>query len=157
MTIGTKLRLLMIFLVLTLLTTAGITFWTSNRFVYQVGDLVDVQLPGVSNMILSDMMHDGIRASVYRSILVSKTGTEEEKKETSEESKEFAENINNYISNLEKLKLNPKTREAIAPALPRIAEYVKSAQEIVEVALSGDEEKARASLPAFNEKFEALE
>lgn len=157
MTIGAKLRLLMVFLVITLITTAAITFWTSNRFVTQVNDLVDVQLPGVSNMILADMMHDGIRANVYRAILVSKTGSAEDKKETKEESKEFGDNITNYINNLEKLNIHPETRAAIAPALPRIAEYVKSAGEIVDIALSGDEEKARASLPAFNEKFEALE
>ena len=157
MTVGAKLRLLMIFLVVTLITNSAISFWTSNQFVHQVNDLVEVQLPGVSNMILSDMMHDGIRANVYRAILVSKTGSEEDKKETKEEAEEFAKNINDYVGNLEKLNINPKTREAIAPALPRIAEYVKSANEIVTIALSGDEEKARASLPAFNEKFEALE
>lgn len=157
MTIGAKLRLLMVFLVITHITTAAIAFWTSNRFVTQVNDLVDVQLPGVSNMILADMMHDGIRANVYRAILVSKTGSEEDKKETKDESKEFGENIKNYISNLEKLNIHPETRAAIAAALPRIEEYVKSAGEIVDIALSGDEEKARASLAAFNEKFEALE
>lgn len=70
MTVGAKLRLLMIFLVVTLITTSAISFWTSNKFVHQVNDLVEVQLPGVSNMILTDMMHDGIRANVYRAILV---------------------------------------------------------------------------------------
>ncbi|QDK42216.1 hypothetical protein DOM21_12325 [Bacteriovorax stolpii] len=157
MTIGAKLRLLMVFLVITLITMAAIAFWTSNRFVTQVNDLVDVQLPGVSNMILADMMHDGIRANVYRAILVAKTGSDEEKKETREEAKEFAENIKNYINNLEKLNIHPTTRAAIAPALPRIEEYVKSAGEIVDIALSGDEEKARANLSTFNDKFEALE
>lgn len=157
MTIGSKLRLLMIFLVMTLITTSVISFWTSNRFVGQVNDIVDVQLPGVSNMILADMMHDGIRANVYKAILISKEKDPAKVKEVQDESVEFAENIHNYIGSLEKLALAPETRAAIAPALPRIEEYVKSAQEITAIAVSGDEEGARAALPVFNEKFEALE
>lgn len=157
MTIGSKLRLLMIFLVITLVTTSAISFWTSNRFVNQVSDLADVQLPGVSNMILADMMHDGIRANVYKAILISKAKDPAEIKEVQDESVEFAENIKNYIGSLQKLSLNPETKAAIAPALPRIEEYVKSAQDIVAIAITGDEEGARAALPKFNEKFEALE
>lgn len=157
MTIGSKLRLLMIFLVITLVTTSVISFWSSNRFVNQVNDLVDVQLPGVSNMILADMMHDGIRANVYKAILISKAKDPAEIKEVLSESEEFANNIKNYVSSLEKLNLEAATKEAIAPALPRIEEYVKSAQEIVAIAIAGDEEKARAALPQFNEKFDALE
>ncbi len=157
MTIGAKLRLLMIFLVLTLVTTSVISFWNSNRFVGQVGDLAEVQLPGVSNMTLADMMHDGIRANVYRAILVSDSKDEAELKEVRDEAKEFADNIHNHVGELQKLNLNEKTKAAIAPALPRIEEYVKAAKEIVDVALAGDGEKARAGLPAFNEKFEALE
>ncbi len=157
MTIGSKLRLLMIFLVITLVTTSVISFWTSNRFVGQVTDLVDVQLPGVSNMILADMMHDGIRANVYKAILISKSKDPAQIKEVKDESVEFADNIRKYIGTLEKLNIEPATRAAIAPALPRIEEYVKSAEEIVAIAISGDEEGARAALPKFNEKFDALE
>lgn len=157
MTVGAKLRLLMIFLVITLVITSVISFWTSNRFVNQVGDLVEVQLPGVSNMTLADMMHDGIRANVYRAILVSHSKDEAELKEVRDEAKEFADNIRNHVAELQKLGLNPKTKAAIAPALPRIEEYTESAKNLVEIALAGDEEKARAGLADFNEKFEALE
>ena len=157
MTIGSKLRLLMIFLVLTLVTTSAISFWTSNRFTNQVNDLVDVQLPGVSNMILADMMHDGIRANVYKAILISKARDMAELKEVKDESVEFAESIRKHVGLLQKLDLRAETKAAIQPALPRIEEYVKSAEEIVEIALSGNEEGARAALPKFNEKFDALE
>lgn len=157
MTIGSKLRLLMIFLVITLITTSATSFWTSDKFVGQVGDLVDVQLPGVSNMILTDMMHDGIRANVYRAILISKAKNPADVKEVEDELAEFTNNINSYIGELDKLKLEPATKAAIAPALPRIEEYLSSAKEIVSIAVSGDEEAARAALPKFNEKFDALE
>lgn len=157
MTIGTKLRLLMIFLVLTLFTMSAISFWTSNKFVNQVNDLVDVQLPGVSSMTLADMMHDGIRANVYHAILVAKSTDAKEKEEVKKESLEFAENINNYINDLQKLSLASSTKAAIAPALPRIKEYVDEAEKIVGFALSGDEAKALENLPEFNKKFDNLE
>lgn len=157
MTIGLKLKLLMIFLVITLVTTSAISIWTSNSLSGQVSDLIDTQLPGVSNMILVDMMHDGIRANVFRSILVAKSKDENELKAVKEESVEFADNIRNYVGALKKLNLPTETKAAIAPALPRIEEYVKSAEEIVAVSLAGNEEGAKSLLPRFNEKFEALE
>lgn len=157
MTIGSKLRLLMIFLVLTLVTTSVISFWSSSRFVNQVNDLVDVQLPGVSNMILADMMHDGIRANVYKAILISKEKDAAKIKDVQDEAREFSENIRNYVGSLQKLGLRSETKAAILPALPRIEEYVEAAAGIVAVAITGDEEGARAALPKFNEKFEALE
>lgn len=157
MTVGTKLRFLMAFLVVTLLTTAVLSFWSSYRFNQQIKDLGEVQLPGTNNMLLADMMHDGIRANVYQAILVSKSTDEAEKKAVKEESIEFANNIRTYVKDLSKLDLHAETKAAINPALPRIEDYVKSAEEIVNFALSGDEEKARATLPLFNEKFEALE
>lgn len=157
MTIGSKLRYLMIFLIFTLILTSGLTFWSASNFVTQIDDLGEIQIPGVSNMILADMMHDGMRANVYKAILVSRTKNPAEIKEVKDESSEFAENIRKYISELQKINLPGPTKKAIEPALPRIEEYVNSAQEIVDIALSGEEEKARATLPAFNEKFEALE
>lgn len=157
MSIGAKLRLLMIFLVLTIISSSLISFWSSYLFVNKVHDLVEVQLPGVSNMILADMMHDGIRANVYRAILVSNSKNPAEIKEVKDEAIEFADNIRNYIKELHMLNILPETKKAIAPALPRIEEYVNSAQEIVAIAFSEGEEKAKAALPKFNEKFDALE
>lgn len=157
MSIGLKLRFLMIFLVLTIISSSLISFWSTNLFEKKIHDLVEVQLPGVSNMILADMMHDGIRANVYRAILVSNSKNPEEVKEVKDEAIEFADNMRNYIKELQALDLLPETKKAIAPALPRIEEYVNSAQEIVTIAFSEGEEKAKAALPKFNEKFDALE
>jgi methyl-accepting chemotaxis protein len=157
MTVGTKLKFLMIFLVITLLVTAGISFFTSHKFANQIDDLGKVQMPGSTHMNLADMMHDGIRANVYSAIIAAHSTNEDEKKAVREEAKEFHESIRSHINELEKLNLHPETKAAITPALPRIEEYVKSANELVEVSLSGDEVKARTMLPSFNEKFEALE
>lgn len=86
MTIETKLRLLMLFLVLTLVSFSILSFWSSHKFVDQINDLGEVQLPGVSNISLADMMHDGIRANVNHAILIAKTNDPEERKEVKEES-----------------------------------------------------------------------
>lgn len=157
MNLGSKLKVLMFFLVITLVGTAVLSFWIANNFVAQIKDLSEVQLPGVSNMTLADMMHDGIRANVLSAILASKQKNPEEIKSIKSESVEFAQNIRNYVHALQKINLRVETKAAINPALPRIESYVKAAEEIVDVALSGDEIKARGMLPMFTEKFEALE
>ncbi len=157
MTVGTKIKLLMGFLIITLMTTSGLSFYMSERFTNQINDLGEVQLPGSGHMNLADMMHDGIRANVYSAILEAKSENSEIKKGIKEESKEFANSIQEHIQGLEKLNLHPETKEAIRPALPRIEEYVKSAEKIVDTALAGDDIKAREMLPEFNQRFEALE
>ncbi len=108
-------------------------------------------------MTLVDMMHDGIRANVFSAILAAKEKNPEEVKAIKEETVEFAANIRNYIAELQKINLNPETKNAIAPALPKVEEYVKSAEKIVDIALSGDEAKAREALPEFGKVFDELE
>jgi len=157
LTVGTKLKILMAFLVMTFIFTTLLSFFVANKFNNQIDDLGKVQLPGSSNMQHADMMHDGIRANVYAAILNAHSENADEKKAIKGESKEFADNIRNHIKALETLNLHHETKAAIAPAIPRVEEYVKSAEEIVDLALAGDEVQARASLPKFNEKFEALE
>ena len=150
-----KLRFLMVLLVVIFTTIAYISFTSINKFSSQITNLGDIQLPAVSNMILADMMHDGIRATVYRAILISKQSDQATIKEVKDESVEFTNNINQYISELKKLNLNSDTKKAIESVLPRLDEYTKSANEIVAIALSGKETEARAALPKFNEKLKA--
>lgn len=157
MTVGTKLRLLMVFLVVTLITSCFLSFYTSSQFSDQIDELGEIQIPGTSHMAMADMMHDGIRANVYAAILNARSTDEAAKKTVKDEAKEFESNIRHHVTELQKLNLHKETKDAIAPALPRIDDYVKIADEIVTLALTGNEDAARARLPAFNEKFEALE
>ncbi len=157
MKIGTKLKLLLIFLTISLITTSALSFWMANKFTNQISDLGEVQLPGSINMTYADMMHDGIRANVFSAIIAVKDKKPEELKAVKEESVEFAANIRKYVANLQKIDMRPETKNAIAPALPKIETYVKSAEEIVDIALSGDEVKAREHLIQFGQRFSELE
>jgi len=157
MKIGTKLKLLLFFLLLSLITTSVLSFWMANKFTDQISDLGEVQFPGSTNMILTDMMHDGIRANVFSAILAAKEKNPEELKAVKEETVEFANNIRLHMAELQKINLRAETKNAILPALPKVEAYVKSAGEIVDIALSGDEIGAREALPKFSLTFDELE
>jgi methyl-accepting chemotaxis protein len=155
--VGVKLKLLMVFLVLTLLTSSVLSFLSAHKFIKQIDELGNVQFPGNTNMQLIDMMHDGIRANVYAALLAINSKDQEEKKVIKEEQKEFAANIQKYIAELQKIHLHEDTLKAIGPVLPKVEAYVKSAEEIVDAALADNQEKAMVLRPQFNTKFKELE
>lgn len=157
MSVGVKLKLLMVFLVLTLLTTSLMSFISAHKFVKQINELGQVQFPGSFNMNMMDMMHDGIRANVYAALLSMDDKDLEEKKSIKEEQVEFGQKIRKHLSALQKINLHPDTMKAIAPVAPKVELYTKAAEEIVTAALEGNREKAYALRPKFNTQFSALE
>lgn len=144
-------------LLLNLLVVGVVAYWNSSRLTTQLQGFAVTQLPAVRLMTLADMMHDGIRANVYHSIIVSGSKNQEEVKDVEKEREEFAKNMGEYIAGLEKLELPPETKKIIESTIPEVQTYVASAKEIVDIALSGKVTAAMAKLPQFNEKFEILE
>lgn len=110
-------------------------------------------LPAVRNMTLVDMMHDGVRAVVYRSIVAGP----EEKGEIEAEYKEFSMNISRYLKEIETLKLNKTLNDEIQKTHPVINKFQHDGYKVVEAALAGDKDKARLLLPEFIKSFELLE
>lgn len=110
-------------------------------------------LPAVRNMTLVDMMHDGVRAVVYRSIVAGP----EEKAEIDAEYKEFSMNISRYLKDIEELKLNQALDDQIKATHPTIKKFQEDGYKVVETALAGDKDKARTFLPEFIKSFELLE
>lgn len=123
-TVGTKIWLLSGVLLLNLLVVGAVAYWNSNTLTAELTQMAEVQLPAVRTMTLADMMHDGIRANVLSSIIVSGASDADEIRAVRQESEEFAKNIVDYLAVLQKLKLPDATKRAIDPAIPVVDSYV---------------------------------
>lgn len=120
-------------------------------------EISDVQLPAVRSMTLADMMHDGLRAVVYRALYISGKNDPEATKEIAAELKEMSENIHKYISEIEQLPIAPETQNAIRAAKPEIETYTKSAEALVMLAAANRLDLASAKIGGFQEAFSNLE
>ena len=64
-TLGFRARLLSGFLLLLSVAVGAVSFRNSQSLTRSLADVGKPQMAAVRNMSLADMMHDGIRASVY--------------------------------------------------------------------------------------------
>src|SRR5688572_16409162 len=132
-----KISLLCLFLLGLLGGIGFIGLQSTNSLVGRMDDIAAVQLPAVRNMSLADMMHDGLRAVVYRALLVSVESNPESEKEVREELKEMSDNLREYVGSIEALNVRSETKAAIQQAKPEIEAYAASANEIVQLSFSG--------------------
>lgn len=140
--------------IMILLLSSGYGMVKNKSYLLNLGN---VQVPAIKNVGLADMMHDGLRAVVFRAIIASKNSDPKEKQETVAELVEFTDNFRKYISHLDQLELSPKSKAAVEGVKPDLKQYIESAEDIVKVALSGNESKAVVALEAFQTAFEKLE
>lgn len=121
-------------------------------------EVSDVHLPAVRLMTLTDMMHDGIRAVVYKALFLSHSEmSQQDKSELADELKEFTDNIKNYLAQIEKLNVHADTREAIAKSKSDLDVYIQQSESVVAMVLTGKATEAQEQLKEFNKSFEALE
>lgn len=146
-----------------LLTTIGIIGINGYRTTTQLGDGLK-QISGndiaVSrNMGLIDMMHDGLRAVVFRGIIAAERKDADEKKEALAEVKEFTDNMNSYSAALGKLQLGKASQDALKAAQPDLEAYIAASNKLVQEAAApdADAEKLYVQLPTFYASFDKLE
>jgi methyl-accepting chemotaxis protein len=109
-------------------------------------------LPAVRNMTLVDMMHDGLRAVVYRGFV----STQDERKDVKAEFEEFSQNITSYLKEIEKLNLNNELNEAIKKTEAKIKIYQDEGRKILELVFDDRADEAKANLPLFIKSFDLL-
>jgi methyl-accepting chemotaxis protein len=155
MSIKTRLAAICLFFVAVILCLAFVGVRGSQSLAHSVDEVSTHQLPAVRNMTLADMMHDGLRAVVYRALYVANnpSATKEDRAEVAEELKEFTTNITTYKENLRALNLNPETDKMLEEAGPVIEKYKEASTTVVGLALSDRKSEAYAQLPEFNAVF----
>ena len=149
----------------TLLTVIFIGFiatgYTAYRMEVQlsaaVEDVGETQLPAVYNMALIDMMHDGIRAVIFRALLGFKDSDKTEVQEAQEEFKEFSGNVRDYLKQVESLNLSSDTLKLVDSVRPDLDAYLESAASFLSDIDSGTKFDAEGQMRNFSAQFDKLE
>lgn len=157
MTIQKKINLLNAFLFISCLLVGGIGYKGLHDLNNDIRHLGQVDMQAVRNMTLVDMMHDGLRAVVYKSIIASQTGNQEMKTEARDEIKEFSENMNVYLKTLNDLPLDQKIKKEIQESKPVVDNYTQNATKLVALALDEGSSQALANIEPFDKAFGELE
>lgn len=140
-----------------LILTGVFAFIKSGQILFNLNEVTSIEVPANKNMLLADMMHDGLRAVVYNALLAA------EHKETAEldslvkETEQKTNDFKKYISELSKLNLKSDTRKAIDDVNPKLTLYADETMTLVKLAKDGKAAEAYAKLPNFISVFKDLE
>lgn len=129
----------------------------TGNVVQKLADLGEVQLPAVRNMVLVDMMHDGLSAVAFKALHISGSQNSEQKKQVAEDLKEMIANLKIYLETISKLDIRSETKKAIDDSRAEIDAYTLVTEEIVALSLADRKELAVLKLDDFQKAFEGLE
>lgn len=155
--LAARLYFLSFFLVSIILGSGVAMNYMERKMSLALQNFVERDAPTARNAGLIDMMHDGIRASVFRSLYLAELGDKAQMEDVVKEAEEFFKNINQYIENLEKLELAGDIRKKIDDVRPGVTEYIEVAGNIIKNAANGNVEVAKKEIPKLSVSFETLE
>lgn len=140
-----------------LVLTGVFSYVKSGQLLDSLNNVSKTQLPATRNMLMADMMHDGLRAVVYNAIVAAEHKNAEELAELVKEAEEKGSNFNTYINNLGELDIKQGTRMAIDEVKPILASYAKQSIELVDLARGSKIDELQERLPKFMAIFKDLE
>lgn len=156
-TVGKKLWLLSVLTSAVLILVQVFNVGTIRDLTESVDGLGSISLPSVRYMTLVDMMHDGIRATVFRSFVVASSGSEEQKKEVQLELQEMTQNIDEYFNVLNQLQMSEEIRKLENESVTKVLSYTSTAQKIIDLNSENKLSEANRMLPEFEKAFSDLE
>ncbi len=115
------------------------------------------QMPASHAQGMMDMMHDGIRAVVFRALLAKDHPQDVEGQDILSEAQEFSNLFMTQWKILDSLSTDPAIRDVLEKVKPDVVAYGATGKSLVQAAVSGHADEAFAQLPAFQSLFEKLE
>lgn len=115
------------------------------------------QLPMVRAMSLADMMHDGLRSTIYLGIFHAQRNDREAYLEAHKENQEFSENIIRHLETIQALKTSPEMQSRILKARAEVDNYVAAGKLIFAKLDEKKINEAIALLDNYQKSFESLE
>jgi hypothetical protein len=140
-----------------LLAQALLAYWSRTGLASELNSVGRVQLVAVRDMTLIDMMHDGIRATVYRARLAALEKAKSELAGAAEELGEMSGNMREYLAQMDALPLSSSIKSTIVTAKPEIERYIELAEQIIRAGSDGSTAAHASLVTAFSEQFEVLE
>jgi methyl-accepting chemotaxis protein len=104
-------------------------------------------------MAQAEQSHDALRAVIFRALTAAETGDETEKTAAEEERKTLSHTTIAALESLTASRLDPDTHETLSRIRPDVQSYLTKAADVINLTLSGQRQKALATLPSFHEAF----
>ncbi len=140
-----------------ILVLGGTSYYKSSQLLHQLEDVSTIQLPSVRSISLADMMHDGLRGVVFRSMLLGIEKKTSDYEDVRKENEELSNNFRNYLNKLDGLKLKPETKVLLEKTKPAVQKYLKITAEFVDLSTSGKVQTVQQRMNEFTEVFTELE
>lgn len=156
-TVAKKLWCLSILTIVILVGLQTYNVHTSRQLTSRILDIGMTQLPVVRAMTMVDMMHDGLRAVVFRSLVGVMREDKSELEEASKEYVEFSQNIEKYLNEIKQSKVDDEIKKKVDAAHIKVKSYVLAGQKIQDKVSSGSSAEAMVQLPVFQAAFKDLE
>jgi methyl-accepting chemotaxis protein len=153
----TKLAMFSIFMLSTLTVMIGLSVWNMNQLSESFDEVAEVMLPAVRQLTLADMYHDGVEATVYRSLYAVTSKDEKAAKESLEAVTELKGKINECLDTVARLRLRSKIKTNLKPIRASFDAYIERAEEVITLATSGKIAEAQSKIAGFHGQFEELE
>ncbi|MBL8992397.1 MAG: hypothetical protein JNM63_03600 [Spirochaetia bacterium] len=122
----------------------------------KLNKIVATELPAIRNMTLADMMHDDLRAIVFRSIVDA--GNAEAEVSVRKEWQEASRHLVEYLNAIDALDIAPDIEQKLAESRPKIDLYIAASKKVVAASIDQkNKDAALKLLPEFEFQFEELE
>lgn len=156
MTLRKKVIVFGVILLTMFLAIQATQIWTESR----LNDALHKQEiigNAIENHALADMMHDGLRADVFKALYLSQSNASEDARtESRTETAEHAQELRQRIADNKALDLPSGVRGALQSVDAPLEDYIKMSSDIVPLALE-NYQAAQARLPEFLKSFSSLE
>ena len=150
-----RMLLLGLTAVIAMLLVGGIGLASVHSTVQSQRELVRIG-QSLRAQVEADMMHDALRADVYRAMLFAMRGDASERARIDEDVAGHVKTFQARLQELQGLKLGTDIDAALAATQQDLRAYIDSATRMAQLAFS-DLPQAQSQLTDFNQRFKALE
>jgi methyl-accepting chemotaxis protein len=114
-------------------------------------------LSSMRAQMTADMLHDGLRGVVFRSLYAGAIGDEAMVADTRKEVQEYSGEFRDAVMQQNRLAIPPQVVSAVAELRQPLDDYISAAGSLVNLVYAKQMETAEAKLGAFDSAFKALE
>lgn len=157
LTVGKQLSLLVGLFLLNIALVNAFSYWIARELGDRINVLGGLELPAVRSMGMVDMMHDGLRGTVYSAVLYGAGRPVASPDEIRAELDEMAGIMKEHLDTLQGLDLDAEAAAAIAAARPRVEAYLAAGSALVDLGLKKDLVAVQGQIGQFGQAFEELE
>jgi methyl-accepting chemotaxis protein len=138
------------------LVAGAVSFTAFRKLSANASTVDDVFLPATRHVMTADMMHDSLMGVVYRAMVVAEKPDSKAEASVRESLVECVTTFNKALTQLDALALGAAEKQGIADVRPHLNAYIASGTAAVDLTFT-NRSAALATLPAFQDAFEALE